>query len=70
MKIQTYIGIDGQVIIIERHQDLFPLLDWFHTQLMDRGANDEALNYISDLMDRVEKHGYGSQNDIDDIEYF
>jgi hypothetical protein len=69
MKIISYVGSEGDTIVIQRPQDLIPLLDWFHSQLMDRGARDEDVNYVNKLMDKVEADGYSSYEDIDNIEY-
>jgi hypothetical protein len=69
MKIIGYAGIDEAAIVIQRKQDLYPLLDWFQTQLMDLGAEDSAIQYLSSLMEKVEADGYGSYDDIDAIEW-
>ncbi len=69
MKIIGYVGTEGDCIVIQRKQDLYPLLDWFQTQLMDLGAEEEAVNYISELMELAESKGLGSYDDIDKIEW-
>lgn len=69
MKIISYVGIEGEAIVIERAQDLYPLLDWFQTQLIDRGAEQRYIEIVSRLMDQAEKHGMGNYDDIENIEY-
>lgn len=69
MKIENYSGIDSDSIEIQRPQDLFPLLDWFHTKIMDLGASEEQLMAVSKMMDMAEQNGLGTWDDIDSIEY-
>lgn len=69
MKIISYVGAEGECIVIERPQDIFPLLDWAQTQLMDIGAKEDHLNAISRLMDIAEQCGLGSSDDIDNVVY-
>ena len=69
MKIISYVGEEGVNIVIERPQDLYPLLDWFQTQLMDLGAANEQVNEISKFMELAEEKGLGSFDDVDAIEY-
>jgi hypothetical protein len=69
MKIINYIGADGECIVIQRPQDLYPLLDWFHTQLMDLGATETDVSYVSKLIDKVEADGYGNFDDVENVEY-
>ena len=69
MKIISYFGAEGESIVIEKPQDLYPLLDWFHTQIMDLGASDDDLQKVSNLMDDAEKLGLGNFDDIDLVEY-
>ena len=69
MKIISYVGVEGECIVIERPQDIFPLLDWAHTQLMGIGASEEYLNAVSRLMDIAEQSGLGSGDDIDRVVY-
>lgn len=66
MKIISYVGAEGQTIVIERPQDLYPLLDWFQTELMDLDADDNVIKEISNFMDMAEKKGLGSFEDIID----
>ena len=69
MKIISYYGSEGETIVIERPQDLYPLLDWFQTRIMDLGATKEQLDIISKLMDLAEEKNLGSFDDIDAIEH-
>ena len=69
MQIISYVGAEGVNIVIERPQDLYPLLDWFQTQIMDLGATNEQVNEISKFMELAEEKGLGSFDDVDNIEY-
>ena len=69
MKIISYVGAEGLNIVIERPQDLYPLLDLFQAQIMGLGANNEQVNEISKFMELAEQKGLGSFDDVDSIEY-
>lgn len=69
MQIISYVGAEGVNIVIEKPQDLYPLLDWFQTQIMDLGATNEQVNEISRFMELAEEKGFGSFDDVDAIEY-
>ncbi len=79
MKITSYVGSEGECIVIQQPTDIYPLLDWCQTKMMDNQENakgsvnvkkwENAIMYLSKLMVQVEKDGFGSQDDIDNIEY-
>lgn len=77
MKIISYSGIDAPAITIERPTDLYPALDWIHTQMCDHMENGNDKNgefkrcaaFISKLMDKVEENGFGNYDDIESVEY-
>lgn len=75
MKIANYIGIEDSVITIESEKDLYPLLDHIQSRMMDLydETGDEKISecatFISTLMELSEEEGYGSFEDIDNIEW-
>jgi hypothetical protein len=69
MIITSYVGIDEQVITIQRKEDLYPLLDWFQTKIMDLGATDAELKSVQEIIDIAEKKGFGNYDDVDNVEY-
>lgn len=77
MKIISYSGIDAPAITIERPTDLYPALDWIHTQMCDHMENGNDKNgefercaiFIEKLMNQTESAGFGNDDDIDSVEY-
>ena len=69
MRIINYVGADGDTIVIESPKDLYPLLDWFHTKIIDLGSSTEDLQKVSKIMDLVSAEGLGDFDDIDSISY-
>ena len=79
MKIIGYVGAEADCIIIQQPTDIYPLLDWCQSRMMENQENtkgsvniekwQKAINYISKLMELVEKDGFGNQDDIDNIKY-
>jgi hypothetical protein len=79
MKILNYLGAEGDCIIIQQPTDIYPLLDWCQSQMMDEQEKakssinidkwEKGIKYLSKLMEQVEKEGMGGQEDIDNIEY-
>lgn len=79
MKSISYIGIEGETIVINQPTDIYPLLDWCQSRMIENQekakgiANldkwQKAINYLSELMDDAESKGFGNFNDIDSIEY-
>lgn len=43
MECLRYVGTDGDTIIIEKPTDLYPMLDWIQSRMMDF-VNDEDEN--------------------------
>lgn len=69
MKIRSYVGIDEDVITIEKKEDLYPLLDWFQTKIINLGGSDDDLQDIQKVIELAEELNLGSIDDIDNIEY-
>lgn len=79
MKQIDYIGAEGTCIEIEQPTDIYPLLDWCQSRMMDNQeavkgtVNKEkwqnAIDYLDKLMQQVEKDGFGNASDIDKINY-
>jgi hypothetical protein len=77
MKIISYIGAESETIVIEQPTDIYPLLDWCQSKMIELQENakgsvnvekwEKASNYLSKLMEQVEKDGFGNQDDIDNI---
>ena len=74
MKAIEYIGAEGECIVIQQPTDIYPLLDWCQNQMIDSQENakgsfnvekwQKAIDYLSKLMEQVEKDGFGSSNDL------
>lgn len=75
MRLISYVGIEDQVITIEKAEDLYPALDYIQSRMLDvadaTGCDkaSECATFISTLMELAEKEGYGDFEDIDNIEY-
>ncbi len=74
MKINNYFGIDDDVLIIEQPTDVYPVLDWLQSRMIEneesvKGSKNKdkfakASNFLSELMDLAEQRGFGSHEDI------
>lgn len=79
MKIISYLGAESECIVIQKPTDIYPLLDWCQSKMIDNEEEcgdsknkeewEKATHYLSKLMDQVERDGFGSQEDVDNIEY-
>ena len=79
MKQIDYIGSEGDCIVIEQPTDIYPLLDWCHSRMMEkqedsRGSiNNEkwqkAIDYLGVAMDHAEEHGFGNMESVDNIKF-
>lgn len=79
MKAIGYFGAEGDCIVIERPTDIYPLLDWCQSRMVENQENakgsvniekwQKAIDYLSELMERVENDGFGNQDDVDRIVY-
>lgn len=75
MKVESYMGIEQPVITIQKATDLYPLLDYIQSKMLGLsyengdGKASECATFISTLMEQAEKEGYGSFEDIDNIEH-
>lgn len=79
MKQIRYVGAEGECIVIQQPTDIYALLDWCQSRMIDkqeeaRGSRnvekwEKAIVYLSKLMEQVEEDGFGGQDDIDNIEY-
>lgn len=80
MKVKHYVGAEGDCIVINSPRDLYPLLDWLQSEMLELAENEYVntdeqkvyegvADYISDLMDKVEGDNYGNFADIEKIEY-
>ena len=77
MKVINYVGCEGPCIVIQRPTDLYALIDWFHTQMVEISEGNSASSieadscaiFCSELMDEVELNGFGSPDDVENVEY-
>lgn len=69
--------MDGPEITIERPTDLYALLDWAQSQMLELSETKEAdsekcnacAEFITLLMGQTENAGFGNMDDVDSIEY-
>lgn len=79
MKVIGYSGTEGYCIVIQQPTDIYALLDWCQSEMIEKQevakgtVNIEkwqkAIDYLSKLMEQSEKDGFGNQDDVDDIKY-
>ena len=79
MKCIRYVGAESDCIVIEQPADIYPLLDWCQSRMIDNQENtkgsvnvekwQKAIDYLSKLMEQVEADGFGSFDDVDNVSY-
>ena len=79
MRIINYLGSEGDSIVIERPSDIYCLLDWCQSRFMElsESSNNDihknkfeaAADYLDKLMEQSESDGFGSFEDIDNVQY-
>lgn len=78
MKQVSYIGAESDTIVINRTTDLYPLIDWAQSRMIDcqenaKGSDKDkwqrSIDYCSKLMQQIEKDDMGSFDDVENIEY-
>lgn len=79
MKVIGYSGAEGDCIVIQQPTDIYPLLDWCQSRMIENQEKakgsiniekwQKAIDYLADLMDEVEEAGFGSIEDVENIEY-
>ena len=76
MKQLNYVGAEGECIVITQPTDIYPLLDWCQSRMLEKQLEDDdfekweyAINYLSELMSQAEVDGFGSHEDVENIEY-
>jgi hypothetical protein len=76
MKQLNYVGAEGECIVITQPTDIYPLLDWCQSRMLEKQLEEddfekweEAINYLSELMSQAEEDGFGSHEDVENIEY-
>jgi len=80
MKAISYFGIEGEAIVIEQPTDIFPLLDWCQSRMIEKQEEakgsknvekwEKAIDYLSELMDKVEAKGFGNMDDVEKVKYY
>ena len=79
MKVIDYLGAEGSCIVIEQPTDIFPLLDWAHSRMIEKqekakgSVNVEkwknAIDFLAKQMEEAEAEGFGSMDNVEEIEY-
>ena len=79
MKCIGYVGAESDCIVIEQPTDIYPLLDWCQSIMIDNQEKakgpvnvekwQKAIDYLSKLMDQVEADGFVSLDDVDNVSY-
>ena len=79
MKCIGYVGVEGDCVVIQQPTDIYPLLDWCQSRMMDNQEEcngtknkekwQKAIDYLSELMEQVERDGFGSIDYVDVIQY-
>jgi hypothetical protein len=79
MKCINYLGAEGDCIVIQQPTDIYPLLDWCHSRMIENqqeekgsvnvGKWQKAIDYLSTIMVKCEADGFGNFDDVENIEY-
>lgn len=77
MIITNYVGIDEEVITIEKAEDLYCFLNWLQNQMMDfvnkehpeKEKFSHCAKFLSELMNLCEQRGFGNEEDLEEIEF-
>jgi hypothetical protein len=75
MKLIDYVGTEGPCLVIERPTDLFPALDHIQNIMIEleesTGSTEAArcVEFISGLMEQAEANGFGSHDDVENVEH-
>lgn len=77
MKLESFIGVPGPVITIQRPTDLYPALDHIQSCMMEHVNNghknaaefERCANLLSEFMQKAEEAGFGNMDDVDNIEW-
>ena len=79
MKILNYVDGEGESIVIQQPTDIYPLLNWCQDKMIEKQRVakgtvniekwEKAINFLGELLETVEDAGFGSLDDIDNIEY-
>jgi len=79
MKQISYVGAESDCIVITQPTDIYPLLDWAQSRMIDNQEKEKgsvnvekwekAIRFLSKLMEQAEENGFGNYESIDKIEY-
>lgn len=79
MKCIGYLGVEGDAIVIEQPTDIYPLLDWCQSQMIEKQETQKGsvniekwqkgIDYLSKMMEQVEKDGFGNYEDVENVSY-
>ena len=79
MKQISYVGAESDCIVITQPTDIYPLLDWAQSRMIDNQEKEKgsvnvekwekAIRFLSKLMEQAEENGFGNYESIDNIEY-
>lgn len=79
MKNIIYLGIEEDCLVIEQPTDIYPLLDWCQSRMIEKQEEskgtknvekwEKAINYLSELMRDVESKGFGNTDNVDNVKW-
>ena len=79
MKQISYVGAESDCIVITQPTDIYPLLDWAQSRMIDNQEKEKgsvnvkkwekAIRFLSKLMEQAEENGFGNYESIDNIEH-
>ena len=80
MRVTGYIGIDEPVVQIEQPTDIYALLNHYHSVMVEKSENakgsknvekwEKAADFMVELMEEVEKQGWGNDESLEKVKYF
>ncbi len=78
MRAISYVGCKGECIVIEKPEDLYPMLDWIQSRMMDfvndnhedKERFEKCSIFLTQLMNETESAGFGDYNEVDKIQTY
>ena len=79
MIIKNYVGAEGECIVIQKPTDLYPILHWTQSRMIDLTEDENNVSsieelescilFIGSLLAKTEIAGFGNYGDVENIEY-
>lgn len=79
MKEIAYVGIEGKAITINKPTDIYPLLYWCQSKMIENQQKErtefnknkweKSIMFLSKLMDETEEKGFGNMEDVENIDF-